>query len=482
MKNLWSFGFVLLVPVLGLFSQEFGFGEAENPGPPGFQMALSIGGEVSAQLKAFTGDLGSSRIGEIQPGDIFSGKLNFFASGSSAEGVINLKLTPETGGASPVAMDEAYGRFYAGSVTIEGGLRKLTWGRADSFGPLDVINPLDYSDLSAMGEPRNIKIPRPMLHVSWNMGSFARVEGVFVPWFRGHGYAHGGPWAPREITELPVTVQSHIAGYVANLAGLGLFPPSGIPILQTELEKWKGRYNPADLFPRTDTLRYAQGGLRFTTSVGSSDLGIQYYFGRLPRPAVTVDLDDFLASLPGGGTSNPQTIGVNIDYNCFHQIGVDYAQVLGGFNVRAEAGANITGDLQGDDGRVYNPALVWSLGFDRDLFRGINLNLQGNGSVRLMQNKTGDNALADTEAGKDPSSTRITAVLSRKFFRDELELKTTALWGIEDRDFYIIPALVWSKNDVTLELSAGFFGGDREGELGQYRDNHYVKTVLSYRF
>jgi hypothetical protein len=181
-----------------------------------------------------------------------------------------------------------------------------------------------------------------------------------------------------------------------------------------------------------------------------------------------------------GNPPDPSKIG--IAYNYFHQIGVDWAQVIAGFNVRAEAGANITSDFSGKDGSVYNPALVYSLGFDRDLVWGINVNLQGNGSVRLMHDKIGKNPAVDTEAGKDLTSTRITGILSKKFFRDELEIKTTALWGIEDKDFLVIPALVWARNDISLELSAGIFGGDENGELGQYRKNSYVKTLLTWKF
>jgi hypothetical protein len=141
---------------------------------------------------------------------------------------------------------------------------------------------------------------------------------------------------------------------------------------------------------------------------------------------------------------------------------------------------------------------VYSLGFDRDLFLGINLNLQGNGKIRLMNNNIVlspvNPGVVDAEAkitsmlplpvteAPHVTSTRVTAILSKKFFRDELELKTTALWGIEDEDFLIIPAVAWAKNDLSLEVSAGFFGGGRGGELGQYRDNSYVKTVLTWKF
>jgi hypothetical protein len=42
--------------------------------------------------------------------------------------------------------------------------------------------------------------------------------------------------------------------------------------------------------------------------------------------------------------------------------------------------------------------------------------------------------------------------------------------------------VIWSKNDVTAELSAGFFAGDKDGELGQYRDNSFIKAALGYSF
>jgi hypothetical protein len=179
---------------------------------------------------------------------------------------------------------------------------------------------------------------------------------------------------------------------------------------------------------------------------------------------------------------NPATL-LNTAYNRYHHIGVDYAQVLFGLNVRAEAAANITGDLAGDDGLVYNPSIAWSFGFDRDIpVVGINANLQVNESVRLFDDKVGDDSLFDIEAGTNITATRLTASLSKSFFRNELELRGTVIWGVEDKDCYLIPAVTWTRGDVTLECSAGIFAGNREGELGQYRDNAFIKTVLSYSF
>jgi hypothetical protein len=479
--------FVCLFVLSGLYAQEFGFGgadeesQAEGESGFGFEGAdlgagsirpfrLSASGEVSGRLLAFNRIFSGAEDFDIKKLGSVSGKLNTALNSSFSmvdlDAFLNLRFDTD----KLLDIDEAYVRAGIKTFEAELGLRKLTWGRADSFGPLDVTNPLDYSGLTNMGDILGMKIARPMVHLSLRLGDFSKLEGVFVPWFRAHNFDLYGRWAPVQVSGLASSL-------IGGLAGSPYAPL--IPSLST----WfSNSFNIGDYYRDSyNSLDYAQGGLRFTTTAGPADLGVQYYFGRLFRPAFSVDVQGFLGPILAGGTS-PDPSKIGIAYNYFHQIGVDWAQVIAGFNVRAEAGANITSDFSGKDESVYNPALVYSLGFDRDLVWGINVNLQGNGSVRLMHDKIGKNPAVDTEAGKDITSTRITGILSKKFFRDELEIKTTALWGIEDKDFLVIPALVWARNDISLELSAGIFGGDENGELGQYRKNSYVKTLLTWKF
>ena len=437
MKNIsvfFLFLILLFIPLI-LNAQDFGFGDSDfGFSSESSSFSVHIGGEANAGLTLYFDDFSSAeKIRESKLGDIFSGSLNFEAGNSAAQGIINLNLAPVLD--SPVEIDEAYLRTYFGSLTFEGGYRKIYWGRADSFGPLDLINPLDFQDLTRISDPQSIKIARPMIRGIWSISNFSRLDAVFIPWYQGHQFAVTGRWAPSQIKTLQ---ESFIID---------------------------------ELYPETNSLEYAQTGLRFTTSFLSSDMGFQYYFGRLPRPAVNWHINPAL-----------QTPIPLINYNHYHHIGLDFARVIYNFNIRAEAGANITGDLDGTDGNIENPCLLWSLGFDRDLFLGINMNLQGAGSYRLYHDNIGANPFTDIEAGTEKSSTRITGIFSKNFFRDELEIKVTGLWGIEDRDFLIMPGILWSANSVSAELSAGFFGGSRKGELGQYRDNCYVKAVLGYRF
>ncbi|MHB9291960.1 hypothetical protein Holit_01048 [Hollandina sp. SP2] len=435
--------FILFNTALELSAQDLGFG-FDDEGAVGMggsfgggsAPAVSISGDVSASMTGFIDDF-SDGAEQTRLGDVFRGKLKFTAESANAKGVINLKLASGLiyyDERSPVYVDEAYVSAYFGIFDIEGGLRKLTWGKADSMGPLDVINPLDYSDLTDLSDMMNLKIARPLVHASLILGRFSKLEGVFVPNFEPVRFAETGPWSP------------------AQFAVLSQLQPGNI------------------IRPDTTTLNYAQAGLRYTTTIGSmADIGVQYYYGRLTTPAVTQIL-----------SGNPLSPIVTFAYNPYHQVGADWAQVIAGFNLRAEFAANITEDLDGDDGGVYNPSLAWSFGFDRDLFWSINLNLQCNETIRLFDGKISDPQ--DIEAGSDITSTQITAALSKKFLRDELELKAACLWEVESGACVIMPSLVLTKNDMTVDLSTGIFAGSDEGQFGQFHDNSFVKVGIKYTF
>ncbi|HSV55905.1 MAG TPA: hypothetical protein VLH39_02210, partial [Magnetospirillaceae bacterium] len=152
--------------------------------------------------------------------------------------------------------------------------------------------------------------------------------------------------------------------------------------------------------------------------------------------------------------------------------------VLAGLNLRAELAANLTRDMEGGDPYVRNPHLVFSLGADRDLWQGINLNLQFAGDLRL-----GDlPSPFDIEAGTDTLRSTLTAVAFRRLFRDRFEARLSALWGFQDADYLMVPSISWTEGDAKVALSAGIFGGDAGGRMGQYRDADWVKLTFSYTF
>jgi len=474
-------------------AQEFGFGFAESDdyesesgaytgaegiSPPGRSGApsVSIGGEVSASLIGYVNDF-TKGVEETKFGDIFQGKLNFSAGVSVADAVIKLNLSPSL--QSPVTINEAYLRAYFGGFEIEAGLRKLTWGKADSFGPLDVINPLDYSQLTDISDLMNFKIAMPMIHLSYRIGSFSKIEGVFVPFFKPMLSAEkDSRWYPAQMRQMDKQL-GQLNKSLSELNGLFASLPAGVkvPELPDKI---------AVNVPDTSSLDYLGAGLRFTATIGPADIGAQYYYGRLTRPAVYMTVVSFptvpsYIPLPSGMPSLIPT-SVNYEYNPYHQIGVDWAQVVFGFNIRAEFAANITYDFSGDDGKVYNPHLAWSFGFDRVLFWGISLSFQCNETIRLLHDKISKNQILDTEAGADITSTQIIASVSKKFLRDQLELRAAFFWEIEGGDVMIIPSIIWTLDALSAELSGGIFTGNKDGQFGQYWKNSFIKASLTFSF
>ena len=458
-------------------AQEFGFGFDDDNGSQGEtlsgssapqkRIALSIGGEVSAAIIGYIHDIpeGAENINTLEM-FMLQGKLNFLAKSSFAEGVINLKIVPAL---IPVNVDEAYIRAFFGKLDVSAGLKKVTWGKADQLGPLDIVNLIDASKIfiemadntSLMG----VKIANPIVHSALRLGMFSKLEVLFVPSFEVIGAA--------VTTAIAGADPSNPMNLLIGSSAPGRWMPLQMNDILAKIGEKMYLYPDKDdilTMPKTSGLDYAQAGLRFTTTIRSADVGAQYFYGRLYQPAVK-QTDD----------------SIEILFNKYHQIGIDYAQVLAGFNVRAEVAGNITEDTDGSDGSVYNPSIGWSFGFDRDIFLGINLNFQANGNVRLLDSKISDEpSKYDMESGKSITATRLTAMLSKKFFRDELEVRTAVVWGIEDKfknmDCAIIPALIWMRDDFRAALSGAFFMGHEEGNLGQYKDNSFLKISVAYMF
>ena len=202
----------------------------------------------------------------------------------------------------------------------------------------------------------------------------------------------------------------------------------------------------------------------------ASILGLQYFYGYLTTPAYDMNP----ASIAAAGGKIP------VSWNRYHQIGADMAAVLAGFNIRLEAGANLTEDMSGDDPTVYNPALVWAAGFDRELFAGINLNLQAMGKVRLSHEKIV--SPLDVEYGSELTTTQIAALLSRGFARDSVKLELLGLLGAEKMDYMIEPGIVFIAGEAEIALRGRYFGGDAAGDLGQFHDSSYVRLSAVYKF
>ncbi len=519
----------------------FGFGDVQDATGAAPGQNLSIGGELTFSAVQFVGaldpnggpaDAAASSASLAKP----AGKLRFDASGKDVDASLRLAVSPALLSGDPArVIDEAWVRLWIGDCMLEGGLMKVTWGKADSLSVLDVLNPRDLSDLT-ITDPKDQKIARPTLHFSAPVAG-ATFEAAWLPVYESDRFAWNGPWAPKRVTDLKARGYAMLyygADPAAN-GGLGnglyanyystawstAYAGAQAEIYQTAYQTYLGTHpgdtlgaasagalavqdgisqamasanalvaamsaqiaaqadadakaKLADLiaYPEGNTLDWSQAGARITGTVGQVDLGFQYFWGFLPNPVI--DSVSAMAS---------QTFPVAVDYNRYHQVGADLAAVIFGLNARFEAGANLTDDFAGDDPLTYNPSLVWAAGFDRDLFSGVNLNAQAKGSYVLAYGKIDGGAGSnDVEASANRADTMIAIRLAQSLNRETVKWELAGVWSPENRDFAVAPSLTFAIGEAELKLAGRWFGGDEDGNLGQYADQSYAEVSLRYVF
>jgi hypothetical protein len=419
-------GFYAALPVVAQ-EEGFGFGaEAEQAPAP----ALSLAGTVGVGSTVYVGDFAAP--GSIDLGSLASASLDLKASGSLASAYLGLKLSRDRLESDPGSLiDTARVGLYLGSFSLESGLMKLAWGRADSGSPLDVLNPLDLTDLS-IPNYLDRKLAMPMVHARLSFGQYSNLEAVLEPGFRGNRMALSGKWETAEMKTL-------LAG------GHGYNEDSVAAVLAPV---W--------------TLDHSQAGARFTTSLGGFDLGAQYFYGYLADPVIYY---------PAPGTST-------ISYVRRHQAGLDFAAVLAGFSLRGEAAANLTADLDGSDPRVPNSSIAFLFGFSRSLAADFSIDLQYSGSLRLAAVSLAD----DVEYGKPPLSSTLTGTMSRTLLKGGLVISFAASWGVDDGGLLLSPSAVLNFGDGEMGLYGGFFGGSPTSRLGQYSAASYLRAGITYKF
>ena len=497
---------ILFFGVSGLSAQEFGFGapetaaaiDASGSGKP----AVVVGGSLSFSLLGFPFALADGDFSDSTA--LPEARLSLGASGSKVDAKISLRFNKSILESDPAALlDEAKLRVFLGGTTLEGGLMRVAWGRADSLGVLDIINPRDLSDLTLRDE-NDRKIAVPMLRLTESLGERASVELVYLPWFEGDRIAISGPWVPAKLAAGKTALESAMATQLYNsykasvwstaysavyaqaISAPGATAASAsayasaaadaqVATVDASLSaKAAGEASAAlaNPFSSPDTARldYGQAGLRFTMGLGGIDLGLQYFYGYLTTPAYDMNP----ASIAAAGGKIP------VIWNRYHQLGLDAAAVLAGLNIRLEAGANLTEDTAGNDPLVYNPAIVWAAGFDKTLFAGIDLNLQAMGKVRLFHDQIA--SPLDVEYGTDVTSTQVAALLARSFARDTVKIELLGLLGAEKLDFMIEPGIVFTAGDAEITLRGRYFGGNVAGDLGQFHDSSYVRLSTTYKF
>ena len=468
--------FFMLVFILStsalIFSEDdnlgdFGF-DNEESGTESSVFSIDFGGAFYAGTEVFFDAFKKPE--NFKPPFPLWGYLHLEAKSPLAEAYASVNLNAKTIAAGmgetaeffpsplfPKWIDEAYVQALTGPVVFGGGIKKTNWGRANFLSVLDIVNPKDYSNPYEF-YPEKIKKASPIFFLSAYLPKEMKLEFVYLPVFEADEFALEGRWKKNTFANITQALPSS-----ANKA---------------LVEAKKKRFLQGI---KTNTFDYAQGGLRYSLTIGGKhDLGFQYFTGFLHEPNFK---SKHKPSAPTEAEFQQVFDKAELTYNRYHQIGGDYEAMFGQFTVQAEFAANITADLKGNNPDIYNPNLAWNLGLLYALPKNINLRLQAAETVRLLNSGINQDKLSlDTEKGSPITDTRLLFSISQTLVRGSLEWKLNALVGIEDADFMLNPELSWLIGTIDFDLGLGFFGGKESGKLGRYKNNHFIKMSIGYEF
>ncbi len=414
------FGIIFITTI---FAQEedfgdFGFDEDEKTENQESKFSVELHGNMNSGFSLYLMEFKDEKsFGDICPQFPLWAKINLNTNAPMVKAFFGVNLSDKT---LPISMgekteifpeaiiprwiDEAYMEITLKSVIIGGGFKKFNWGIANSLSILDIINPIDKSDLS-ITKSEDKKIATPAFYLQAYLPLEMKLSIAYLPILQPNHNAKNGRWQSFDF-------QSSITKNT-----------------------------------KTNTLKYSQAGIRYTATLNDiHDLGVQYFYGFKKDPSFKNSNTEF-------------------EYERYHQIGLNYGTGIGPVAVQAELATNIINKLENNNTYKYTPEFLWNLGIDYSMPYSLNINLQAVESI--ISSKT---------------NTRINFVLSQRVLRSSMEWKIATLVGIEDKDFMITPSLNWILGSFTLDSSFGFFGGDKNGKLGKFYNNHFFKFSLEYKF
>jgi len=465
---------------------------------------VEIGGSLKLPL-TLTMDQDSPRSSTWHFQPVLETSLNYQASKADLSAEIETGLDQ---GEAWFDIDEAWLRLYLGSADLEAGLIKLTWGKGDQMHVMDVLNPMDYSRFIEE-DYNDRKEAEMMMRLNIPTGMTGKLELVAIPWFTPDSQAMEGPWVQSQLLTMTAMAEStlktygenyldhlseklysdHYADYYSNYLSMNggdtaAADASAKDDIQTQailatLQKLETVQAQALREENTRTLEYAQGGFRFTHSLGPLDWGISLIRSYMDSPVIElVDMNSSAYDDPSVLALDPH---VEISYTPLIMAAQEAAWVTAGFNFRQEAAFFMTEDWEGDDPALRNPKVEWLFGFDRNLpLSKLNLNVQGSGSYILL---TESLIMSDPDYAEEYYTHRIAASLSDSWFHDQLTLNLAGSYNVEDQDFLIMPELEYLfKDEVRFSLLYRMYQGEEDTLFGQFDDHDSLTLTVRMDF
>lgn len=468
------------------FGSDFGGDFGDSASSSSFAAtALSVNGEAQVNFRAYVDDEGTSGlpIDEWNTWVDPKGKLGLNYSNDSVSADVKFALSKDiiTDYKADI-IDELTLEAYLGNFVIQAGKMKVVWGKGDKLHVIDNFNANDYKDF-LIPDYIDRRISEPMVRVLYNApndaGPFTsnRFEFVWTPFMTADRYAASGRWVPTQVNKPMEKAR------IAIIKGDNTKQAEFEDLNKTYLSQLSNSSSLADnLYPDLYQLKYMQAGARFTTTTGSWDWGLSYYFGRDKRASFDYKkMAPYVQKYLEGTAEEDDKF---IDYDFLQVFGIEAAKTFGAYNFRAEAAYNLTKDVAGDDPKVHNNSLAWVFGFDRDLpVSELNFNLQTQGKFILNHDEIRDSG--DTESGTYKTDNKLVLNISDNLAHGKLKPEVSAIYGFEHFDLIIMPKVTWYVSDG-LEFSAsGMYMQsfiESRSEFGNWHNNSFVQIAAKYTF
>lgn len=472
------------------FGSDFGGDFGDTASSSSFAAtALSVNGEAQVNFRAYVDDEGTSGlpIDEWNTWVDPKGKLGLNYSNDSVSADVKFALSKDiiTDYKADI-IDELTLEAYLGNFVIQAGKMKVVWGKGDKLHVIDNFNANDYKDF-LIPDYIDRRISEPMVRVLYNApndaGPFTsnRFEFIWTPFMTADRYAASGRWVPTQVKELKNQL-TEIAGKAIGTQGVKDSAAAQEQSLYTKMLS-----NSSSLADNLYQLKYMQAGARFTTTTGSWDWGLSYYFGRDKRASFDYEnivhgtyVEKYLKGTAGEDDKF-------IDYDFLQVFGVEAAKTFGAYNFRAEAAYNLTQDVAGDNPRIHNNSVAWVFGFDRDLpISELNFNLQTQGKYIINHDEIDDSKNSiDTEKSTYETDNKLVLNISDNLAHGKIKPEVSAIYGFEHFDLIIMPKVTWYVSDG-LEFSAsGMYMQsfiESRSEFGNWHNNSFVQIAAKYTF
>ena len=380
-----------------------------------------------------------------------SGKIN-----SRNQGILQLELSGKTKSVSyfgalefrndlsdsdrnRVWTDELYITYKAKNFDLNLGKKIYTWGSTDSFSPVNVINPIDYSDLLDT-DNETIGVYSAGIKYYFNQNY---LEGIFIPVFE------------------PSRVPGTNSRWLPSQPQTAKLSEKQVPIVYQQN---------FDILPEKD-IRSHQFGARFGGALMSIDYNLNYfrgyddipYFHRYPQPSI----DTLMVELTK-------------QYHKINQVGVDLMTVVGGMVLKAEW-AYINQEAPTDQpwfmGAPYHYAVI---GLDKNISDFI-----GDIDVFLTAQYIYQNIRSDYEVTSFNFNHIFQNALMGKMnlsLTNRLKVETTFVYDFKADHYLIMPEINLKPDDgFILSFKSYLTGGSEDALFGSYQNNR-IQFIARYDF